>query len=71
PLYDDYVNWIKTRRDDQSKTNYDEELASTLSNVSVGTLLGRMYAVRRDRKNKFYNVRLKKSGRVRSIDVLL
>lgn len=71
PLYDDYVNWIGTRRDNQSKTDHDEVRATTLSIVSVGILLGRMYAVRRDRNNKFYNVRLKKRGRTTKVDVLL
>ena len=59
-LYDDYVSWIGSKREEQTRGDFAEERAATMSSTAWGRAMGERYTRRRDGKNNLYNVRLKK-----------
>lgn len=63
-LYQDYENWLAKRGDDQTVTAHGESKAAKMNHTSWGTLMGRMYAKRRNGRGNnegyLYGVRLKK-----------
>jgi hypothetical protein len=62
-LYDDYFSWTCTYDKEGERTvgEYAEQKAAVLSKTAWGTLMGRMFAKRKDgKKGYWYNVRLRK-----------